>query len=374
MFRSLCRPSPAVVVVLTALLIALGGLGAAASAQAAQPPVGLGTADSFAVLAGTQVTNVGPSVVNGDLGVSPGTAVSGFPPGTVHGAIHKADAVAGQAKTDLTTAYNDAAGRTPFATVAADIGGKTLTPGVYRAPSSLGLTGTLTLNGQGNPNAVFIFQVGSKLVTAPGSRVNLIGAAQACNVYWKVGSSATLDTTTSFKGDILALASISVNNGVFVDGRLLARNGAVTLINDTVTRSQCAAGTVGGPGSGSGPGSDHTGPLVKIFGLPGVRQPPFRRPGARRPAARTVCTRRNFTARVRVRDHSGIRRVRVYLDGRRVRRTSRTRFSIRIRVRRLSVGRHRITVTARDRAGNLSVTRRRFGRCALALAAPRFTG
>src|ERR1700730_2441628 len=189
MSRSLCRPSPAVVVVLSALLIALGGLSYAASAHAAQPQVGLGTADSFAVLAGSTVTNTGASVINGNLGVSPGTAITGFPPGTVHGTIHSADGVAGQAKTDLTTAYNDAAGRTPVVSVSGDLGGQTLVPGVYKSTSSLGLTGALTLDAQGDPNGVCIFPVASTLITASGSHVDLIGGAQACNVYWQVGSS-----------------------------------------------------------------------------------------------------------------------------------------------------------------------------------------
>ena len=250
----------------------------------------------------------------------------------------------------------------------------------------------MPLDAEGDPNAVFIFQIGSDLTTASGSSVNLINGAQACNVYWQVSSSATLGTSTAFVGNILALTSITATTGATVNGRLLARNGAVTLDTNVVTRSQCAAGPGPGPGPGpgsgtgsdtgtgpgTGPGSsggpDRSGPQVRIFQLPGLRQPPARRRGARRPPARTVCTSRNFTASVRLRDRSGIRRADVYLDGRRVRRTARTRFSLRIRVRGLRVGRHRITVIARDRVGNRSVTRRRFGRCALRLAAPRFTG
>ena len=353
------------------------------TAQAGPPPVLLGTADSFAILGGTTITNTGDSVINGDLGLHPGTAVTGFPPGTVNGAQHVTDAVAQQAKTDLTTAYLDAAGRPFSATSPPDVGGRTLTAGVYRTGSvaSLGLTGNLTLDAQGDPRAVFIFQIESTLTTASASSVSLINGAQGCNVYWQVGSSATLGTTTAFRGNILALTSISVNNGVTVDGRLLARNGAVTLINDVVTRSTCAAGTgpgtgtgPGGTGTGSGPGADRTGPRIRIIGLPGVRQPPIGGAGARRPAASTICTTRNFTARVRIRDRAGIRSVNVFIDGRLVRQTSLTRFSLRVKVRGLRVGRHRITVVARDRAGNRSVTRRHFGRCALALTAPRFTG
>ena len=144
-------------------------------ADAAQAPIGLGTVASFAVLAGTTVMNTGPSIISGDLGVSPGTAVTGFPPGTVNnGTIHSADTVATQAQADLTTAYNDAAGRSPVSTIAAGLGGQTLVPGVYSG-GALGLTGTLTLNAQGNPNAVFVFQAASTLITASTSTVALIG-------------------------------------------------------------------------------------------------------------------------------------------------------------------------------------------------------
>lgn len=217
------------------------------NALAAQPAVGLGTADSFAVLAGSTVTNTGPLTLNGDLGVSPGTALTGFPPGTVNGATHAADVGAGQAQSDLTVAYNDAAGRTPPVTVAGDLGGLTLTPGDYKASSSLGLTGVVTLDAEGNPSAVFVFQIGSALTTASASHVALINGTQPCNVFWQIGSSATLGTTSVFAGNILALTSISMNNGVTLDGRALARNGAVTLINDTITAAHCAAGTTVGP-------------------------------------------------------------------------------------------------------------------------------
>ena len=364
------------------LLALLAALVLPSAAQAGPPPVLLGTADSFAVLGGSTITNTGPSVINGNLGLHPGTAVTGFPPGTVNGARHVGDAVAQQAKTDLTTAYKDAAGRPFSATLPPDVGGRRITAGVYRTGSvpSLGLTGNLTLDAQGDPRAVFIFQIESTLTTATASSVSLINGAQACNVFWQVGSSATLGTSTAFKGNILALTSISVNNGVTVDGRLLARNAAVTLINDTVTRSQCAPGTgpgTGTAGSGSDVGPDLSGPIVRVVGLPGVRQrssPGAQGPRAGRPAFRSVCTTRNFTARVRLRDRAGIKTARVYLDGRLVRTTRRTRFSLRINIRGLRVGAHRITVVARDRAGNRSVTRRHFGRCALSLTAPRFTG
>lgn len=242
----------------TAALLALSLL--TSEAQAAQPPVGLGTVDSFAVLGGSAVTNTGPSTINGDLGVSPGTSITGFPPGTVNGAVHATDAVAGQAQSDLTTAYNDAAGRTPPTAVPADLGGLTLTSGVYKSGSSLGLTGTLTLDAQGDPNSVFVFQAGSDLTTATASRVNLINGAQPCNVFWQIGSSATLGTSSGFVGTLMALTSISLNDSVTLQGRALARNGAVTLINDTITAARCATGgsRTGGGGTGDG-GGDGTG-------------------------------------------------------------------------------------------------------------------
>ena len=214
----------------------------ASSAQAAT--VGLGTADSFAVLAGSTVINTGPSVISGDLGLSPGTVVTGFPPGTVTGGtIHAADGVALQAQNDLTTAYNDAAGRSSTATISADLAGQTLTPGVYTSASSLGLSGDLTLNGEGNSNAVFVFQAGSTLTSGSGSRVLLIGGAQPCNVFWQVGSSATIGTSSAFVGNILALTSISMTTGATLNGRALARNGAVTLDTNTITKSECATPT-----------------------------------------------------------------------------------------------------------------------------------
>ena len=240
-------------------------------ALAAQPPVGLGTAGGFAVLAGSAVTNTGPSVLNGELGVSPGTAISGFPPGTVNGAVHSADAAAGQAQTDLTTAYDSAAGRTPPVTVSGDLGGLTLTPGVYKSGSSLGLTGELTLDAQGDPNAVFIFQAGSSLTTASASDITLIGGAQACNVYWQVGSSATLGTTSVFAGNILAYTSVSVNNGVTVQGRVLARNGAVTLDNDVIGPTACTTPAATTPSGTTPTGTSPTGttPTGTKPGTPG---------------------------------------------------------------------------------------------------------
>jgi len=228
-----------------ALVLAIGVLALQPLiANAAQPPVDLGTAASFAVLAGQGVTNTGPTEVNGDLGTSPNPAVTGFPPGKVNGAIHQADAVALQAQNDLTTAYNDAAGRTPVTTIATELGGQTLQPGVYNSESgTFQITGTLTLDAQGDPNGIFIFQMAATLITASSSKVSLLGDASACSVFWQVGSSATLGTNSTFTGNILALTSIQVQTGVTVDGRALARNASVTLDNDTFKQSTCAAPT-----------------------------------------------------------------------------------------------------------------------------------
>jgi hypothetical protein len=226
-----------------ALLVVFSG-----TAQAAATAPDLGTADSFAVLGGSTVTNTGPSVISGDLGVSPGSAVTGFPPGIVtNGTIHAADAVASQAQDDTTTAYNDLAGQPCDSNrTGQDLGGLTLTSGVYCFDTSAQLTGTLTLDAQGDPNAVFVFQIGSTLTTASGSRVNLINGAQACRVFWQVGSSATLGTTTDFVGNVLADTSITANTGATVQGRLLAQNGAVTLDTNTITRATCGGGTTTG--------------------------------------------------------------------------------------------------------------------------------
>jgi hypothetical protein len=222
------------------LMLGLSVFVAANVVVAAESPVLLRTAETYAVLAGTTVTNTGPSVINGNLGVSPGSAITGFPPGTVNGEQHSADAPALQAQSDLTTAYNDAAGRTPFTTVPVELGGTTLLPGVYRG-GELGITGTLTLDAQGDPNAVFIFQAASTLITASDSSVSLINGAQACNVFWQIGSSATLGTNSDFVGTIMALASIAATTGADVQGRLLARNGATTLDTNVITTPVCAA-------------------------------------------------------------------------------------------------------------------------------------
>jgi LPXTG-motif cell wall-anchored protein len=212
------------------------------SARAAAAPVGLGTAGSFSVLAGSTVTNTGASTLAQNLGVHPGSAAPGFPPGLVSGETHLGDAVALQAQSDLTTAYTDAAGRTPFTSVASELGGTTLTPGVYRVGAAQ-LTGTLTLNAQGNSQAVFIFQISSALTTASNSKVVFTDGNSSCNVFWQITSSATLGTGTAFIGNIMALTSITMATGATLEGRALARNGTVTLDDNVITALRCTQPT-----------------------------------------------------------------------------------------------------------------------------------
>ena len=227
-----------------AVAFAIGILVVASTAYAAGPAaVGLGTAAPFAVLAGTPgITNSGATTITGNLGISPAGAVSGFPPGTVSGATHKADAVALKAKNDLTTAYNDAAGR-PVTATHGTLGGLTLVAGVYNAGGVvLDLTGTLTLDGQNDPNSVWVFQATSSLTTASSSSVNLVNGASPCNVFWQVTSSATLGSGSTLVGTIMALTSITMADSVTLNGRALSRNGDVTLINDTINNASSCSG------------------------------------------------------------------------------------------------------------------------------------
>ncbi len=245
-------------------------------ANAIATPVPMGTTlATYGVLGGATVTNTGPTVVEGlNVGVSPGTAITGFPPGIVTppGTLHAADAHAGQAKIELTTAYNQAAGQALTDAVYNDapheFGGQTLTPGLYRANSSAQITGTLTLDAQGDPNAVWVFQIGSTLTTAAdNSTVSLVNGASPCNVFWQVGSSATLGTSTSFVGTILANTSISATTGATINGRLLADaggtgNGAVTLDTNRIFLGPCAAGGTGGTTGGVITGGVITGGVI----------------------------------------------------------------------------------------------------------------
>ena len=228
----------------------------AGSAQAADAPVGLGTARSFSVLAGSTVTNTGLTTMFGDLGLSPGSSVTGAP--IVVGSQHINDAVAGDAQNSLTTAYNDAAGRPSANSAGTDLSGQSFTPGVYDASSQLLFSaGDVTLNAQGDPNAVFIFKVGSSITTGSATRVLFVNGAQPCNVFWQVGASVTLGTNSTFAGTVMALTTITAQTGAKLDGRLLARNGAVNLDTNTITTSACQTGTggTGGTGTGGTPGT-----------------------------------------------------------------------------------------------------------------------
>jgi type VI secretion system secreted protein VgrG len=215
------------------------GLGLSALAFGSSPALAqapsLGAAQSFAVLGGSTVTNAGLTTVTGDLGVSPGTAVTGFPPGILTGTLHAGDPVAFQAQADLTTAYNACAGAVVTVTLTGqDLGGQTLTPGVYFFAASAPMNGVLTLDAQGNPNAVFIFQIGSTLLAAINSSVAVINGAREANVFWQVGSSATLAAGVVLRGNIMAYASITLSQGTRVFGRALARTGAVTMDTSSV--------------------------------------------------------------------------------------------------------------------------------------------
>ncbi|WP_213283733.1 ice-binding family protein [Cellulomonas hominis] len=217
-------------------------MAAPAGAASYEDAVGLGTAGAYSVLAGSTVTNTGPSVLSGELGVSPGNAITGFPPGTAGGAIHAGDAAAASAQSSLTTAYLDAEGRAPTGTsLGSAVAGGTYLAGVYNATSSLGVSGAVTLDGEGDPNAVFVFQVGASMTTASSTSIVLTGNAQACNVFWQVGASATLGSSTAFAGTVMALTSITLDTGTTVAGRVLARNGAVTLDDNVFTDPSCVS-------------------------------------------------------------------------------------------------------------------------------------
>jgi type VI secretion system secreted protein VgrG len=203
----------------------------------APPPDILGTAATFAGLAGSTLTNTGPSTIVGDIGVSPGSAVVDIPVGQpTGGSIHAGDGVAATAMADLTTGYNTLAGMACGTNLTGqDLGGMTLAPGVYCFNTSAQVTGLLTFDAQGDTNAVFVIQMGSTLTTASNSSVVLIGGAKASNLYYQVGSSATLGTNTAFQGSIVALASVTLTTGTSLNGRALGINGAVTLDFNAIT-------------------------------------------------------------------------------------------------------------------------------------------
>ncbi len=201
-------------------------------------PVNLGTASTFGLLAGSAITNVGSSVINGNVGIWPGTSVTGFPPGTINGTLYNDDSTAQQAESDLTTAYNAAAGAASTGSLPGTVGTLTLGPGVYTFSSAALLTGALTLQGNGDPNAQWIFQIPSALTTVTGSSVALTNGAMGCQVFWQVGSSATIADSV-FAGNIMALSSITLGGGT-LNGDALARNAAVTITTaETVNAGPC---------------------------------------------------------------------------------------------------------------------------------------
>lgn len=265
------RPSTGLVFVAIAAFVAaqLSGYYSASSALADSLviPVALGSAGNFSVLAASAVTNTGGSVLANDLGVTPGASITGFPPGRVDGSTHRADTVSGDAKSALLNAYRDAASRQPSAPPATSdyqIGSMTFGPGVWASTTSIGLYGDVILDAKGNSSAVFIFQAGSTLITAASSRVLLVNGARSENVFWQVGSSATIGASSKFAGTIMAYASVTVSNSASIQGRALAKTGAVTLDNDTfdsqdgsaaqpiALNSSSGAGSAGGGSAGAG--------------------------------------------------------------------------------------------------------------------------
>jgi len=354
-----------------------------AAAQAA--PVGLGTAGPFVVLGGTTVTNVGPSVLNGDLGVSPGTELEGFGlPAVVNGATHATDEVAAKAQLDLTTAYDVAAGQPVLPAndlSGTDLGERKLAPGTYRYNAAALLTGALTLDAEGDPNAEFVFQIGSQLTTESASSVLLVNGASPCNVYWQVGSSADLGTTTAFQGSLMALTSISLKNGATVLGRMLARNGQVSLINNVLTRPLCATGsttppseeTPGGPGAPGGPGTTGSSPPSSgsavtpgrtLPGRGGTHRPSRNGTARVRPVPRQACTE-GFRVAVR---GKMIQRVVFSLDGNSIGSRTGSPFAMSMRA---APGTHqvRVRITFKDSTPAKTVTMP-YKACAAALLSP----
>ena len=361
------------------------------AAQAA--PVGLGTAAPFVVLGGAKVTNVGPSVLNGNLGISPGTELEGFgPPAVINGSTHATTEVAAQAQLDLTTAYDAAAGQPVLPAndlSGEDLGGLKLAPGTYRYNAAALMTGALILDAEGDPNAEFVFQIGSQLTTESASSVVLVNGASPCNVYWQVGSSAVLGTTTSFQGTLMALTSISLNSKATVVGRMLARNGQVSLIENTLTRPLCATGptspppgeTPGGPGTvppttpGTTGSATTPGSGSRLASGRGAKGSGSSRNGRAtvRSAPREACTE-GFRATV---NGKMIKQVAFSLDGKSIGSRTNSPFAMSVRA---TPGAHqvsvRVTFTDATKAKTMSLPYRA---CAAALLQPRrgpskFTG
>jgi hypothetical protein len=376
-----------------------GVLCLAAPSLAQASAVDLGTVKPFVVLGGQAVTNTGPSVLGGDLGVSPGTALVGFgAPAVVGGAVHATDGVAAQAQADLTTAYDVAAAQ-PVAPAddftGTDLGSLVLTPGAYRSTSSAQLTGALTLDAQGDPNAQFVFEIASALTTASASSVLLVNGASPCNVYWQVGSSATLGSTTAFKGNLMALTSISLNANATVVGRVLARNGQVSLIDNVLDATGCGGGTSGSDAAQAAaetaaetarPAATPAAPaptLTPSAGAPAGRALPATAPHRGNAAHRGTATLRRtrrpactagFTATVR---GAYVKRVVFTLDGHRLRTVGRAPFTAIVRA---TPGAHtvraRVTFTDATRSKTMTMPYRA---CAAAVRNPatgpsQFTG
>lgn len=284
------------VLVLAGLLAGTTFTGAAFAAPAT---VGLGTAASYSVLGGSTVTNTGPTTMFGDLGLAPGSSVTGAP--HVLGQTHVDDAVAIEAKSNLTTAYNAAASRPTEGSAGTDLAGQTFTPGVRTASSALLLSaGSVVLDAQGDPNAVFIFQIGSTLITGSNTTVQLVNGAQACNVFWQVGSSATLGTGTRFVGTIMASQTITAKTAATIHGRLLAQTSAVNLDTNTITTSNCASSASGVGGGLETSTPDEVSALNMAATAPGTPLTPAtsktvsaqRAAALRRAAARKAARRR----------------------------------------------------------------------------------
>jgi hypothetical protein len=373
---SMSRPIHSTRLARVSAAIAVGCAFAAAPAAAGAAPVDLATAAPFVVLGGATVTNVGPSVLNGNLGVSPGTALPGFNTATVNGATHANDSVAAQAQSDLTAAYVTAF-NAPMTTdlTGTDLG--TLLPlnaGVYKFSSDAQLTGTLTLDGQDDPNAQFIFQVGSALTTASASVVSLIRGASPCNVFWQVGTSATLGTTTAFQGNVMANASVSLNDAATVQGRLFARSGQISLINNVIDGSRCGTSTTPPPATPTPPPTGGSGTGTTPVAPPASGTTVATRNGTvvwkretpRGSSGQPACTA-GFTASIHGRQ---IKRVVYRLDGRVVKGAAKSPF--RLFVRGLP-GQHKVTarVSFKDatRAKTLTLAYRA---CASAALRPKF--
>lgn len=269
--------------VLTIAMTVLIGLmlSAPTRVNSATTPVDLATASTFGILANTTITNTGTSSVGGsaggDIGLYAGSSITGLSTLTISGTMHISDATALLAKDDLSKAYDNAAGRTPFTTIATELGGKTLVPGVYTSTSgTFGLTGTLTLDGQNDANAVFIFQMTKTLITASASKVIMTNGARVCNVFWQVGSSATLGTNSYFIGHIMASTSISAKTGARLYGSLHAKTGAVTLQSNKIMNIVCSSSPTDEGGMLPSTGSDLYGILMigaflVLVGVVGLR-------------------------------------------------------------------------------------------------------